>query len=65
MPLDLAVACAEPPSAEVENAFLILRLDAGSQPWRVLVRLRVRMDSTGVPHPVVELITAQVAGFSG
>lgn len=59
--LDLRVDVA---GGEIENAFLILTLRSGGSGWRILTRVRVRMD-TGVPRPSVERIDVQEVGFSG
>jgi len=59
--LDLRVDAA---GGEIENAFLILTLGSGASAWRILTRLRVRMDG-GIPWPLVERIDVQEVGFSG
>jgi hypothetical protein len=61
----LEIACAAPASEEIENTFLILTARAGEQTWRILARMRVRVDGGGVPHPVTERIDVQEVGFSG
>jgi len=61
----LEIACAEPAGAEIENAFLILTAEAGGTGWRILARIRVRVDRDGVPHPVTERIDVQEVGFYG
>jgi hypothetical protein len=58
------VACDEPPGTIVENAFVIFQTRWGGEPWRVLVRLEIRVDDQGVPENVVALITTQPIGFS-
>lgn len=58
------VAFNEPPGAAVENAFLILRVALGDQPWRIFVRLVVWADETGAPVARVELVTSQRAGLT-
>jgi hypothetical protein len=50
--------------AEIENAFLIVLVDGVDQ-WRVLARLRVRLEDGGRPRPRVETVTVQRVGFSG
>ena len=62
--LELSVACHEPPGAEVENAFLILRVVWCNRPWRILVRLRVKVGAGGEPESLTELVTTQEIGFS-
>lgn len=62
--LEFSVACHEPAGAEVENAFLILRVVWGGRPWRILARLRVKLSAGGEPESVTELITTQQIGFS-
>ena len=61
----LVIASAEPPNTEIENTFLILTADAGGKTWRILARIRVRVDAGGVPHAVTERIDAQEVNFSG
>ena len=61
----LEISCAEPAGQEIENTFLILTAEAGEKTWRILARMRVRVDAGGVPHPVTERIDAQEVGFSG
>ena len=62
--VELPVACAEPPGAVVENAFLILRAEWHGEPWRILARLRIAVDASGAPEPVTEDVTMQRIGFS-
>ena len=50
---------------EIENAFVILLVDADDAQWRVLVRLRVPLTDDGRPEPRVESTTVQRVGFSG
>ena len=61
----LEIACAEPAGSEIENTFLILTAEAGGKTWRILARIRVKVDRDGVPHPVTERIDAQEVGFYG
>ena len=61
----LEVASAEAAETEIENAFLILTAEEGGTTWRILVRMRVRVDRDGVPHPATERIDVQEVGFSG
>ena len=61
----LEITCAEPASTELENAFVILTVEAGGTTWRILARMRVRVDRDGVPHPVTERIDVQEVGFYG
>ena len=61
----LEIACAEPAGAEIENTFLILTAVTGTKSWRILARMRVRVDRDGVPHPVTERIDVQEVGFYG
>lgn len=61
----LEIASAEPAGSEIENTFLILTAEMGPKTWRILARMRVRVGSDGVPHPVTERIDAQEVGFSG
>lgn len=57
--LDLEVACADPAGAEIENAFLILRVRRATERWLVLARLRVRVSERGTPAPLVQRVSAQ------
>lgn len=50
---------------EIENAFVILLVEADDAQWRVLVRLRVPLIDGGRPEPRVESTTVQRVGFSG
>lgn len=61
----LEIACGEPANSEIENTFLILTAEAAEKTWRILARMRVRVGSDGVPHPVTERIDAQEVNFSG
>jgi hypothetical protein len=61
----LDIASAEPAGTEIENTFLIVTAESGSAAWRILARMRVRVDDAGVPHPTVERIDVQEVGFSG
>ncbi len=61
----LEIASAEPANSEIENAFLIITGTAGTKSWRILARMRVRVDRDGVPHPVTERIDVQEVGFYG
>lgn len=51
--------------SEVENAFVIVLVQRGDERWRVLARLRVPLDDTGMPKPRIETVTLQRVGFSG
>jgi hypothetical protein len=62
--LALEVACAEPPGAIVENAFLILHVGRNDESWRILARLRVTVDAQGVPVDTCQLITTHPIGFA-
>ncbi|HET8567588.1 MAG TPA: hypothetical protein VFM93_01215 [Candidatus Limnocylindria bacterium] len=51
---------------DVENAFLILEASAGGvNGWRVLARMRARVDDAGSPQVLIERIDVQEVGFSG
>ncbi len=58
------VACDEAPGTVVENAFVILRVAWREAPWRILVRLEIRVDARGVPQPAVMAISTQPVGFA-
>ncbi len=62
--IEIEARCAEPPGAEVENGFLILRVAQGSDQWLILARLRIRIDAHRTPSAATELITVQRIGFS-
>jgi hypothetical protein len=51
--------------SEIENAFVILLVQRGAERWRILTRLRVRLDDEARPRPRVEAVTLQRVGFSG
>ena len=61
----LDVVSTELPGADIENTFLILTAEANERSWRILARMRVRIDEDGVPGPVVERIDIQEVGTSG
>jgi hypothetical protein len=61
----LVIASAEAANTEIENTFLIFTGEAGGKTWRILARMRVRVDADGVPHPATERIDVQEVGFSG
>ena len=63
--LALDVVSTEPPRTDIENTFLILTAGSAERSWRILARMRVRIDEDGVPGPVVERIDIQEVGFSG
>lgn len=49
---------------EIENAFLILTLESAGTAWRILTRIRVRIEGD-IPRAFVERIDVQEVGFSG
>ena len=61
----LVIASAEPAGAEIENTFLIVTAETGAKAWRILARMRVRVDADGVPHAMTERIDVQEVDFSG
>ncbi len=52
------------PGEEIENAFVIFVVVKGKETWRVLFRIRVRMDAEGIPSPVVEAMSTHRVGFA-
>ena len=52
------------PGEEIENAFVIFVAVKDKETWRVLFRIRVRMDAEGVPSPVVEAMSTHRVGFA-
>lgn len=63
--LALDVTSNEAPGTDIENAFLILTGEAGGRTWRILARMRVRVDGDGVPRPKVERVDVQEVPFNG
>ena len=57
--LALDVAMTDPPQTDIENTFLILTAGSAERSWRILARMRVRVDDGGVPRPVLERIDVQ------
>jgi hypothetical protein len=53
------------PGGEIENAFVIVLLQASDTQWRLLARLRVALEDAARPRPRVETVTVQRVGFSG
>jgi hypothetical protein len=62
--IEIEARCAEPPGAEVENAFVILRVSQAGAPWLILARQRIHIDKEGTPNSATEWITAQPVGFA-
>ncbi|MBX5489575.1 MAG: hypothetical protein IRZ14_00360 [Chloroflexi bacterium] len=63
--LERVVSCEGAAGEVVENAFLILRVDAAdSRPWRVLARLTIRFDAARRPNQHLALLTCQPVGFA-
>lgn len=52
------------PGEEIENAFVIFVAVLGKAAWRVLFRIRVRLDADGTPAATVESSSAHRVGFS-
>ena len=63
--LALEVASTETPGTEIENTFLILTAEGAAASWRILARMRIRVDGDGMPRPAVERVDVQEVGFSG
>ncbi len=57
--LALDVVTTDPPRTDIENTFLILTAEADERSWRILARMRVRIDDGGVPRPVLKRIDVQ------
>ena len=61
----LEIASSEAAGQVIETTFLMINAEAGATSWRILARMRVRVDDDGVPHPAIERIDVQEVGFSG
>lgn len=59
------VHCDEPAGLVTENGFLIFQVLRCGEPWRIFVRVRVTVNTSGTPVATTELITTQQVGFSG
>lgn len=59
------VHCDEPAGLVTENAFLIFQVVRRGERWRIFARVRVTVNSAGVPAAATESITTQQVGFSG
>ena len=62
--IELEVRCGKAEDAEIENAFLILRVLYAGGRWLILARLRVYVNGEGKPATKTESITTQPVGFS-
>ena len=52
------------PGEEIENAFVIFVAVKAHETWRVLFRVRVRIQTDGTPAPFVEAMSTHRVGFS-
>ena len=59
------VHCDEPPGLVSENGFVIFHCQWRTEAWRIFVRIRVTVNTSGEPETATELITTQKVGFSG
>lgn len=59
------VRCHEPPGLVTENAFVILLVKWMRARWRIFVRLRIQVETSGIPRAFAESVTTQEVGFSG
>lgn len=62
---EISVHCNEPSGLVTENAFVIFHAIWSGELWRIFSRIRVEVDSGGVPEVTTESITTQKVGFSG
>ena len=62
---EVSVHCNEPSGFVTENAFVIFHAIWSGELWRIFARIRVEVDSSGVPEVTTESITTQKVGFSG
>ena len=60
--IGMPAACSETPGATIENAFLILKVLWHQQPWRIFVKLRIEVNTEGVPDTASEPIFHQLMG---
>ena len=63
-PLEVEVTFTGEPGVAVVNAFLIMQVECGSQPWRTFVRLLPTMQLDGTLSVICEAVTVQPVGFS-
>jgi hypothetical protein len=52
------------PGEEIENAFVIFVVETEEERWRVLFRVRVRIEDGGSPSVSVEAMSTHRVGFS-
>ena len=52
------------PGEEIENAFVIFVVVKDKETWRVLFRIRVRVNAEGIPAPIVEAMSTHRVGFA-
>jgi hypothetical protein len=55
----------EPPGTDVQNGFVIIRVEWNDGVWRVLTRMAVASGAIGEPTVRVETVSAHRVGFSG
>jgi hypothetical protein len=55
----------EPPDTDVQNGFVIIRVEWNGGVWRVLTRMAVAAGAIGEPTARVETVSAHRVGFSG
>jgi hypothetical protein len=58
------VSAHEVPGTALENAFLIVRAQAGGDRWQIFTRMTVQFDADAVPRPRIEAITLQAISGS-
>lgn len=62
--VEMKVRVEAAPGEEVENAFVILIARHERETWRLMFRVRVGLDESGTPRPVVESLTSHRVGFT-
>ncbi len=62
--VEMKVRVEAAPGEEIENAFVILIARREHETWRLMFRVRVRLDDRGTPWPIVEALTTHRVGFT-
>jgi len=62
--VEMKVRVEAAPGEEIENAFVILIARREHETWRLMFRVRIRLDDRGSPWPIVEALTTHRVGFT-